>query len=490
VSRLSRSDLERLTPDELTQFVATVEKVVQDRESGKVPWACDRPGCDGLPHPGRRGAHARAAQLPPPDLWDVWLILAGRGFGKTRTGAEWVIEQARTLERGALVGPTAADTRDILIEGESGIMSCAPATFRPVYEPSKRRLTYPNGSVQIAYSADEPDRLRGPQHHYGWLDELASWRRLQYAWDMLQLGMRLGDHPGICITTTPRPLPLIKALIKDPGTALVTGTTYENLHNLAPTFRRAVLSKYEGTTLGAQELHAVVLEDLPGALWKRAIIRHVPVEQTPEFRTVTVAMDPAGTGTGDETGLGVAARGVDGRDYVLLDDSERLSPNQACHRAFNLLERYGAKTIVVEDTGGKDWMEAGLESVWRDRGNKHIPLPVTRVNASQGKRLRAQPIAARYEQGRVDHVGDPADFALLEDQMCTWNPDESPDSPDRVDWLVHAITHHVKLFDHGEVSIASPHQRGGMRGASGTVHPLERARQARQARERARRGTA
>lgn len=489
---LSRAALERLTPAELAQFVAAAEKVVQDREAGKVPWRCDRPGCDGMPHPGRNGPHARAAQLPPDTPHDLWMVLAGRGFGKTRSGAEWAIEKARNLERGALVGPTAADTRDILIEGESGIMACAPATFRPLYEPSKRRLTYPNGAIQIAYSADEPDRLRGPQHHYGWLDELASWRRLQYAWDMLQLGMRLGDHPEICVTTTPRPLPLIKELIKDEMTALVTGSTYDNLHNLAPTFKRAVLSKYEGTTLGDQELHAVVLDDLPGALWKRRDILHVPVSTEYQFRTITVAMDPAGTGTGDETGLVVVARGVDGRDYVLGDFSEQLSPNRAGHRAFDLLEQYGAKTVVVEDNGGKDWIEAGLESVWRDRGNKNVPMPVTRVNASQGKRLRAQPIAARYEQGRVSHVGDPADFALLEDQMCTWNPDEDPDSPDRVDALVHAVQHHVKMFDHGEVSIAAPHQHGGMRGGSGTVHPLDRARQAREARarERQRRGTA
>lgn len=489
--RLTRADLERLSPAELDRFVATVEKVVEDREAGRVPWRCDRPGCDGKPHPGRRGAHARAEQLAPEhDAWDVVMWLAGRGFGKTRTGAEWSIEQARNLERGALVGPTAADTRDIMIEGESGIMACAPATFRPVYEPSKRRLTYPNGSIQIAYSADEPDRLRGPQHHYGWLDEMASWRRLQYAWDMLQLGMRLGDHPRIAVTTTPRPLPLIKELVKDEMTVTVRGSTYDNLHNLAPTFKRAVLAKYEGTTLGDQELHAVILDDLPGALWKRSNIRHITFQDAPEFRRVTVGMDPAGTGRGDETGLMVVARGVDGRDYILYDGSEQLSPNAACNRAFDLLERWKAREVVVEDNGGKDWIESTLTSVWRDRGNpKSSQAPIERVNASQGKKLRAQPIAARYEQRRVDHVGDPADFAELEDQMCTWNPDEDSDSPDRVDALVHGIQRHVTLFDHGEVSIASPHNRGGARGGSGTVHPLDRARQARERRSRER-GTA
>lgn len=481
---ISRRELSSLTPDELLRVDATIERMVQDKESGRVPWLCPDPQCDGRPHRGRPGAHSRADQRPPTgDEWDVWLALAGRGWGKTRTGAEWAISMARTLERGALVGPTAADTRDILVEGESGIMACAPATFRPIYEPSKRRLTYPNGAQQICYSADEPDRLRGPQHHYGWLDELASWRRLQYAWDMLQLGMRLGDHPRICITTTPRPLPLIKALLKDEMTAVVRGSTYDNLHNLAPTFRRAVVAKYEGTTLGAQELHAVVLDDLPGALWKRADILHraTSISPLPEFRTVTVGMDPAGTGRGDETGLVVVARGIDGRDYVLDDQSEQLSPNRAGNRAFDLRDRWNAATIVVEDNGGKDWIEATLRAVWRDRGNKG-PMPVERVNASQGKKLRAQPIAARYEQHRVTHVEE---FHELEDQMCTWIPEEDSDSPDRVDALVHAVARHVKLYDRGEAAIAAPHQRGGMRGGAGTMHPLERARQARAIRRRA-----
>ena len=183
---ITRADLERLPPSELRTFVDQLEQVVADRESGRVPWLCDRPDCDGRPHPGRPGPHSRAAQrAPDSDDWDTWLALAGRGWGKTRTGAEWVIEQARTLERGALIGPTAADARDILVQGESGILACAPATFRPVYYPSRRQLVYPNGAIQTVYSADEPDRLRGPQHHYGWFDELASWRYLQDAWDCL-----------------------------------------------------------------------------------------------------------------------------------------------------------------------------------------------------------------------------------------------------------------------------------------------------------------
>lgn len=487
---IERRDLEKLTPEELTQFVRTLELMKQDQEAGKVPWRCDRPDCDGRPHPGRNGPHARANQIPPEDDdWDNCIALAGRGFGKTRAGAEWSIEQARTLERGALIGATAADTRDILIEGESGIMACAPATFRPVYEPSKRRLTYPNGSIQIAYSADEPDRLRGPQHHYGWFDELAAWRRLQYAWDMAQMGMRLGEHPRIFITTTPRPLPLIKELLKDGRTAVLRGTTYDNLHNLATTFRRAVLAKYEGTTLGRQELNAEVLDDLPGAMVARYLIENGRLDPVTalygvDLRAITIGMDPAGTGLGDETGLVVVGRGMDGKDYVLADKSLPMTPDVACKAAYRALDEWqqyttGQSLIVVEDNGGKDWIESTLKNVWRHELNREGAPPIRRVNASQGKKLRAQPVAARYEQGRVHHVGE---FPELEDQLTTWVPEEQPnESPDRLDAMVHAIAHHMRLYDRGETAIASPH--GVASRATRGVHPLEAARQRRARRQ-------
>jgi phage terminase large subunit-like protein len=398
------------------------------------------------------------------------MLLAGRGFGKTRVGAEWSLMQARRLERGALIGPTAADTRDILVQGESGILACAPATFRPVYEPSKRRLTYPNGAIQMCYSADEPDRLRGPQHHYGWFDELAAWRYLQHAWDMAQLGMRLGDHPQICVTTTPRPLPLVKALLKDPLTAVVRGSTYDNLDNLAPTFRRAVIAKYEGTTLGRQELDAEVLEDLPGALVARRHIDGARVDTAPELINIVVSMDPAGTGAGDETGLVVSGRGADGRNYVLHDASEKLTPDAAANRAWGLLETWSASVLVVEDNGGKDWIESVLKTVWRERRPGDGSPPLRRVNASQGKRLRAQPIAMRYEQGRVSHVGS---FPELEDQLTTWIPEEDPNSPDRLDALVHGIAHLMRRHDRSEAILISPHaaKRAGV-----TEHPAIAAR--------------
>ncbi|WP_202527997.1 terminase family protein [Streptomyces sp. SID5770] len=476
---LTPAELAGLTPAELEQLAEGLERLVLDREAGKVPWMCDRDGCDGRPHPGRQGAHARANQRPPVnDEWDTWLLLAGRGYGKTRTGAEWSIEQARHLERGALIGPTAADTRDILVEGESGILASAPATFRPDYQPSKRRLVYPNGAIQVCYSADEPDRLRGPQHHYGWFDELAAWRYLQYAWDMAQMGMRLGQHPRICITTTPRPLPLIKQLLKDERTAVVRGSTYENLANLADTFKRTVLAKYEGTTLGRQELDAEVLEDLPGALVARALIdRHrVTPDQVPDLISMAVGMDPAGTGAGDETGLVVTGWGVDQHHYVLADASAKRTPDQAARAAYALLEEHGAAYIVVEDNGPKDWLEEVLRRVWRDLnpGNT-VPPPIRRVNASKGKKLRAQPVAMLYEQGRVHHVGS---LPELEDQLTTWIPEESPNSPDRVDAEVHAITYQMKRDRGTRTELVNPHTAARRQGRAAGQHPALKARQA------------
>jgi phage terminase large subunit-like protein len=469
---LSRAELKRMSPADLIRLEEVLEQVVQDKEAGKVPWLCALPDCDGRPHPGSPGRHARSAQRPPDGEWDVWMALAGRGWGKTRTGAEWSIDQARTLERGALVGPTAADTRDILVQGESGILACAPATFRPIYEPSKRKLTYPNGAIQMCYSADEPDRLRGPQHHYGWFDEMAAWRYLQHAWDMAQLGMRLGEHPQIFVTTTPRPLPLIKALLKDPMTAVSRGTTYDNLGNLAETFQRAVIAKYEGTTLGRQELNAEVLEDLPGALVARRHIDGSRVQEAPEMINIVVGMDPAGTGVGDETGLVVCGRGADGKNYVLHDGSEKLSPERAASRAWALLDQFSASLLVVEDNGGKDWIETVLRMAWKQRNADGGPPPLRRVNASQGKRLRAQPVAMRYEQGRVCHVGS---FPDLEDQLTTWIPEEAPsDSPDRLDAMVHAVTFLMRKHDRSEATIAVP--GAGARRTGPREHPAIAAR--------------
>lgn len=473
----------------LEELLSGLQALEQERDTGKVPWLCKIHDCDGRPHKGRMGAHSRAEQrAPTDDDWDNWVLLAGRGFGKTRTGAEWAIEQARTMERGALVGATAGDARDILVEGESGIMACAPVTFRPLYEPSKRRLTYPNGAVQTVYSADEPDRLRGPQHHYAWCDELAAWKKLQYAWDMLQMGMRLGDHPRVCITTTPRPLPLIKELNKHERSAVVTGSTYANLHNLAPTFRRTVLDRYAGTTLGRQELDAEILGDLPGALIKRSDIDAARVEEAPELDLIVVSVDPAGTGSGDEAGITVVGRGlVDGDAYVLADLSGQMSARQTGLTAWKALYEWGAAYIVYEDNFGKQWLRDGLIDAFADHhrlgaaereklrdadiadevpvGNPYNKLH--KVTAMHGKQLRAQPVAMRYEQHRVHHVGV---FPELEDQETTWIPLEDPKSPDRLDALVHGVTDLLKREKQAS-TLVNPHALGLGRATRGE-HPL------------------
>ena len=459
---ISRAELASLPPAELQRVLELMERIEQDREAGKVPWLCSKKNCDGSPHPGRPGPHARPNQrLPGPESeFDTLLALAGRGFGKTRMGAEWAWRMAKNNERGALVGPTAADTRDILVEGESGIMACAPATFRPVYEPSKRKLTFPNGSIAMLYSADEPDRLRGPQHHWGWADELAAWRRLQYAWDMLQMGMRLGDHPQVCVTTTPRPLPLIKALVKDPLSYVVRGSTYDNLSNLAPTFRRAVVARYEGTTLGRQELDAEILDDMPGALLARAVIERNRVNEAPAAVLRAVSVDPAGTGLGDETGLVAGLYGVDGHQYLTHDWSEKMTPHRQARRAWELFKATGADVLVYEDNFGKGWVRDGFISAWHEMFGKDTPVPMMAVApANVGKQLRAQPVVMRHEQDMIHHVGV---LPELEDQYTTWIPEETPTkSPDRIDAAVHLHTYFVKRFEQSRVSFTSPHQIPG-----------------------------
>lgn len=455
----TRAELAALAPHDLQRVLETVEQMELERASGRVPWLCSLPGCNGEPHPGRNGPHARKSQrLPGPEAeQDTLLTLAGRGFGKTRTGSEWSWRMAKHSERGALVGPTAADTRDVMVEGESGILACAPASFRPLYEPSKRKLTFPNGAIAMLYSADEPDRMRGPQHHWAWADELAAWRRLQYAWDMLQMGMRLGDHPQVCVTTTPRPLPLIKALAKDELTYVVRGSTYDNLANLAPTFRRAVVARYEGTTLGRQELDAEILDDMPGALLSRAVIERNRVDFCPDTTLLrAVAMDPAGTGRGDETGLIAGAHCTDGNSYVTHDWSAKLTPNQAAVRAWELYEESCADVLVYEDNFGKGWVKEVLTKVWRDRNpGASGAAPMVEVWASAGKQLRAQPVVMRYEQNLVKHVGS---FPELEDQYTTWIPEEDKNSPDRVDAAVHLVAHFTKRFARKPAALASPHQ--------------------------------
>lgn len=386
------------------------------------------------------GFWSRPKQLPPPGDWDTWLVLAGRGFGKTRTGSEWVRSEveAGRAKRIALVAPTAADVRDVMIEGESGILAISPPWNRPEYEPSKRRLTWPNGAVATCFSADEPNRLRGPQHDLAWADELAAWR-FPDAWDQLQFGLRLGSRPRVCVTTTPRPTPLIKRLVADPRTTITRGSTYENSSNLAESFRQAVLARYEGTRLGRQELHAEILEDTPGALWTRALLDSHRIRTAPDLTRIVVGVDPsvAGDGGGDECGIVVvgvaqcACKGSPEQHAFVLDDvSEHLSPADWARRVVDASRSHRADRIIAESNQGGALVESNLRTV-----DRHAPIKL--VHASRGKRARAEPVAALYEQGKVHHVGS---LAKLEDEMCSWAAQSGDQSPNRIDALVWAIT--------------------------------------------------
>jgi phage terminase large subunit-like protein len=385
---------------------------------------------------------ARPNQLPPPGSWRTWLVLAGRGFGKTRTGGEWIRSQAESGQcaRLALVAPTAADARDVMVEGESGILAIAPPWNRPRYEPSKRRLTWPNGAIATLYSADEPERLRGPQHDGAWCDELGSWRYAE-AWDMLMFGLRLGTDPRCVVTTTPKPKKLLLDLLKAESTETTRGSTYENRANLAQAFLEQIVAKYEGSRLGRQELHAEVLEDVEGALWQRQQLDDLRVATAPELVRVVVAVDPAVTSgeDSDETGIVVAGLGVDGHGYVLRDRSGRFSPDAWMRRAVATFHEAQADRLVAETNNGGDLVETVLRTVDRS-------IPFTKVHASRNKQTRAEPVAALYEQGRVHHVGS---LPELEDQLCGWVPGDK--SPDRLDACVWALT--FLMLGQGEVRV-------------------------------------
>jgi phage terminase large subunit-like protein len=382
-------------------------------------------------------AWARPEQLAPPHDWRVWLILAGRGFGKTRTGAEWVRSEVESGRRGriALVAPTAADARDVMVEGESGLLAISPPWFRPNYEPSKRRITWPNGAVATVFTADEPERLRGPQHDGAWCDELAAWRYPD-AWDMLQFGLRLGSDPRVVVTTTPKPVKLVRDLMQASTTHITRGSTYDNAANLAAPFLDAIKAKYEGTRLGRQELYAEVLDDVPGALWQRARIDELRVKQAPELARVVVAVDPSGghAEDNDEQGIIVAGRGIDGHGYTLTDRSCRLSPDGWGRRVVDAFVEFKADRIVYEKNFGGEMVEHVIQTVARSMG---VRVATKAVTASRGKVVRAEPVAALTEQGKDHHVGQ---LDELEDEQCMFTPLGFDGSPNRVDAKVWAYT--------------------------------------------------
>lgn len=394
---------------------------------------------------------ARDKQRLPESDFFIWLILAGRGFGKTRTGAETVREWVKNNRYVNLIGATADDARDIMIEGESGILAICPKSERPEYVASKRRLEWQNGAISLIFTADEPERLRGKQHYKVWADEVGSWRYPE-AWEQAMLGLRLGTKPQGIVTTTPKPTKLILDLVNDKRNVITTGTTYENRANLASGFFDYVISKYEGTRLGRQELNAEILEDIEGALWKRDIIdrnrvlsipipqeiefpqgekpwsfQNKPKQDKPNIDRMVVGVDPSATSTGDEAGIVTAASAY--KDlFVLSDDSVQGSPAKWASAAITAYHKFDADLIVAESNNGGEMVTQVIKNI-------DPTVRVMLVHASRGKATRAEPIVALYEQGKVHHVGT---FAALEDEMCSWVPGAA--SPNRLDALVWACT--------------------------------------------------
>jgi len=394
---------------------------------------------------------ARAEQLPPPGDWRIWLICAGRGFGKTRAGAEWVRRIAETDQQAriALVASSLVEARAVMVEGESGILACDSGDRRPRFEPSLRRLTWDSGAQATLYSAAEPESLRGPQHSHAWCDEIGKWDnsggfgqnggRAMAAWDNLQLGLRLGDAPRLLATTTPRSVPLLHRLLAlaESGEAQVTrGSTYDNAEHLPARFIAAMHRELGRTALGRQELDGELLRDIEGALWSHALIEQcrvlLPQEDTVR---VVVGVDPPASARGDQCGIVVVGVGASGVAYVLEDASlVRPSPESWARKVAGTVAKWKADRVVAEANQGGDMVESVLRAA-------DCSLPVKLVHASRGKAARSEPVAALYEAGRVRHVGR---FAQLEDQLCglmTGGAYEGPGrSPDRADALVYAMT--------------------------------------------------
>lgn len=430
----------------------------------------------------------RPEQAPPVGNWFIWLILSGRGWGKTRTGAEWIVDQAlsypQDLDGNAtqwvVIGETLADTRTFCIDGPSGIKAALRRRgleegrdWTYVKAPKPIITLTKHGQEIYFEGCDDNDTGRGYNAAGMWLDELAKWRYAYGAWregimPSLRANLPQPGRPRCVVTTTPKPVQIIKGWVKrakagDHFVHLTVGATYDNFANLAIDTIRELRNEYDGTALGRQELHGELLEEVEGALWTLATIERLRVKPAdlPDMRSIVVGMDPPGTGTGDECGIAVVGRGFDDEDYVLGDYSGKMrgGPRAAARRAWQVWAEHGADWLVVEDNFAKEWLRQVLLDAWAElqaeedeaitdaeAAGQEPPQPqfdgyaaLRTITALKGKRLRAQPTAMRYEQGRAHHVGI---FPELEDQMTTWVPDESPDSPDRVDALVHAQAWH------------------------------------------------
>lgn len=379
----------------------------------------------------------RENQFAPLGDWATWLILAGRGFGKTRTGAEWIKSR---VDQGykyiVLIGATAADVRDVMIQGESGLLSVFPPEQRPVYNPSNREVIFHTGAIAKTFSAEKPDSLRGPQGDTSWVDELCKFRYAQEAMDQLQFGLRLGDDPRMCITTTPKNIKILKDLIADNLTVTTKGTSYDNLNNLAPTFKDKIIGKYEGTRLGRQELNAELLIDNPNALWNllNIDVNRIKKADKPDMKRICVAVDPSTTGNEKSDETGIVTIGESGQEFYVMDDASvgGRNPNEWVRIAIQQYYKHEADFIVYEANQGGDMVKTIIHNV-------DSTIKVVSVHATRGKYVRAEPIAGLYEQNKVHHIDY---MPVLEDQMCAFDVTglANGKSPDRVDALVWGIT--------------------------------------------------
>ncbi len=387
---------------------------------------------------------ARPEQLEPEGDWNAWLALAGRGWGKTRAGAEWVRHRIKKGDKIVhCVAPTKGDVRRVMVEGDSGLLNVCwkgDKTYRgkaigfPVWSPTNNTLTWENGAKAVFFSAEDPERLRGPQAYSAWTDELCAWRNAQETWDMMMFGLRLGRKPQVFITTTPKTTKLLRNIISDPKTTISKGSTFDNAANLAGTFLDAVKKTYEGTRLGRQELYAEILDEASGALWNRELLFKCEVdkEDVPPLSRIVVAVDPAVTNKTDSDMTGIIVAGIDqdGIAYVLEDHTDNYSPKEWAEKAIQLYHEHMADRIVAERNQGGDMVRHTLQTE-----DENVPIKL--VHASRGKMARAEPVSALYEQGKVNHVKG---LNELEDQMVQWEPLGSIGSPDRLDAMVWAIT--------------------------------------------------
>ena len=394
--------------------------------------------------------YCRQNQRPPSFLlpggpWGIWLVMGGRGAGKTRTGAEWVRGMVHggpsfaepRVGRVALVGETFAAVRDVMIEGPSGVLAVHELrSERPTWSPSLRRVAWPNGAVAFAFSSEDPDGLRGPQFEAAWGDEVAKWRHPQETWDTLQFGLRLGPRPQEVLTTTPRPIPLLRALLADSRVAVSRSRTADNADHLAPGFADGLAARYGGTRLGRQELDGELIHERPDALWDRLRLEAARVPAAPDLARIVVAVDPPVSSGPRADACGIVAAGIDGdgHGYVLADASLRgAKPGDWAEKAIAAYRRWSADVLVAEANQGGEMVRTVIAQV-------DGAVPVVAVHATRGKYVRAEPVALLYEQGRVHHVGA---FPELEDELCDFGPGglSSGRSPDRMDALVWALTH-------------------------------------------------